>query len=153
GRASRTASAERAFPLAGGSAQYRDPDLAGPRRSGGASGGSAGAAVQDPGGVGDVRNPAPDPARIFLLSPARCEGVRMTMVRRPAAQFPLAVELRSLTGAMLGDVFTFTSGLYFRGKLTYARSFGPSWVITPGAGLVEPERRIRPRDLDAWAKV
>ena len=100
-----------------------------------------------------MRNPEPAPARIFLLSPARCDGVRMMMLRRKAAQFALAVELRSETGATLGDVFAFTSGLYFRGKLTYARSFGPSWVITPGAGLVEPERRIRPRDLDAWAKV
>jgi hypothetical protein len=100
-----------------------------------------------------VRNPEAAPTRIFLLSPARCDGVRMMMLRRKAAQFALALELRSETGATLGDVFAFTSGLYFRGKLTYARSFGPSWVITPGAGLVEPERRIRPRDLDAWAKV
>ncbi len=95
----------------------------------------------------------PAPGRIFLLSPARCDGVRMSMLRRPAAQFPLAVELRSQAGAALGDVFTFTSGLYFRGKLTYARAFGASWVITPGAGLVEPERRITPADLDAWARV
>lgn len=100
-----------------------------------------------------MRNPAPAPARIFLLSPARCDGVRMLMLRRKAARFALARELRSTGGATLGDVFTFTSGLYFRGKLTYARSFGPSWVITPGAGLVEPEQRIRPRDLDRWAKV
>ena len=75
------------------------------------------------------------------------------MLRREAAGFPLALELRSSAGAMLGDVFTFTSGLYFRGKLTYARAFGASWVITPGAGLVEPERRITPADLDAWARV
>ena len=100
-----------------------------------------------------MRNPEAAPTRIFLLSPARCDGVRMMMLRRKAAQFALAVELRSETGATLGDVFAFTSGLYFRGKLTYARIFGPSWVITPGAGLVEPDRRIRPRDLDAWAKV
>lgn len=75
------------------------------------------------------------------------------MLRRRAAQFPLAVELRSGAGATLGDVFTFTSGLYFRGKLTYARAFGASWVITPGAGLVEPDRRITPADLDRWSRV
>jgi len=91
--------------------------------------------------------------RVFLLSPARCDGVRMSMLRRPAARFPLATELRSEAGAALGDVFSFTSGLYFRGKLTYARTFGASWVITPGAGLVEPERRITPRDLHRWARV
>ncbi|MGZ3445125.1 MAG: hypothetical protein ACXWLG_06130 [Myxococcaceae bacterium] len=93
------------------------------------------------------------PARVFLLSPARCDGVRMSMLRRAAARFPLATELRSGAGATLGDVFTFTSGLYFRGKLTYARTFGASWVITQGAGLVDPGHRITPADLDRWAKV
>jgi len=97
--------------------------------------------------------PVPVPRRVFLLSPARCDGVRMLMLRRKAASFRLAMELRSPTGAAVGDVFTFTSGLYFRGKITYARAFGVSWVITPGAGLVEPERRIGPADLDAWARV
>jgi hypothetical protein len=92
-------------------------------------------------------------SRVFLLSPARCDGIRMSMLRRRAAQFALAVELRSGAGATLGDVFTFTSGLYFRGKLTYARAFGASWVITPGAGLVEPDRRITPADLDRWSRV
>lgn len=93
------------------------------------------------------------PARVFLLSPARCDGVRMATLRRAAAQFPLAMQLRSEGGATLGDVFTFTSGLYFRGKLTYARTFGASWVITQGAGLLDPGHRITPRDLDRWAKV
>jgi len=100
-----------------------------------------------------VTAPVAAPTRVFLLSPARCDGVRMSMLRRRAAAFPLAVELRSAVGAALGDVFTFTSGLYFRGKLTYARAFGASWVITPGAGLVEPDRRITPATLDAWARV
>ncbi len=100
-----------------------------------------------------MRRRAPAPGRVFLLSPARCDGVRMSMLRRPAAAFPLAMELRSEVGATLGDVFTFTSGLYFRGKLTYARAFGASWVITPGAGLVEPTQRITPADLDDWARV
>jgi hypothetical protein len=100
-----------------------------------------------------VKRRAPVRQRVFLLSPARCDGIRMSMLRRPAASFPLALELRSASGAALGDVFTFTSGLYFRGKLTYAQAFGASWVITPGAGLVEPERRITPPVLDAWARV
>lgn len=95
----------------------------------------------------------PAPRRVFLLSPARCDGVRMSMLRRPAARFPLAMELRSEAGAALGEVFAFASGLYFRGKLAYARTFGASWVITPGAGLVEPERRITPADLDVWERV
>jgi hypothetical protein len=99
--------------------------------------------------------------RIFLLSPARCDGIRMSMLLRPAAAFPLALALRSKQGAPLGEVFAFTSGLYFRGKLAYARAFGrapagvagAAWVITPGGGLVSPERSIGPRDLRAWAAV
>ncbi len=65
----------------------------------------------------------------------------------PTAQFALAQQLRSEEGAPLGDVFSFVSGLYFRGKLTYARRFaappdpadpvaaGGVLVITPNAGL------------------
>lgn len=82
------------------------------------------------------------------------------MLLRPAARFPLAVALRSGTGAPLGDVFTFASGLYFRGKLAYACAFGRSevgtsaaWVITPGAGLLEPERAIGPHHLRDWSRV
>jgi len=99
-------------------------------------------------------------ARVFLLSPARCDGVRMSLLLRPAASFPLARAFRSAAGAPLGDVFAFASGLYFRGKLAYARAFGraPSphgstFVITPGAGLVEPDRAVRPADIRRWADV
>ena len=69
------------------------------------------------------------------------------MVLSPAAQFAVARQLRSPEGAALGDVFSFVSGLYFRGKLAYARAFaqppdpadsvvaGGVLVITPNAGL------------------
>ncbi len=81
---------------------------------------------------------------VFLLSPAHCGGRRARMLLRPEADFPLARALRE--GAQLGDVFAFLSGLYFRGKLAYARAF--AWraaapegvlVIAPGLGLVPPE--------------
>jgi hypothetical protein len=87
------------------------------------------------------------PPRIFLLSPANCGGVRAHMVASPAAGFDLARRLRTPEGAPLGDVFAFVSGLYFRGKLAYARRFarppdpadphvaGGVLVITPSAGL------------------
>ena len=82
------------------------------------------------------------------------------MLLRPAARFPLAVSLRSGAGAPLGEVFAFASGLYFRGKLAYARAFGragrgmsAAWVITPGAGLMEPERPVRPQHLRDWSEV
>ncbi len=85
--------------------------------------------------------------RIFLLSPANLGGIRARQVMSGAAQFALAQQLRTSEGAMLGDVFSFVSGLYFRGKLAYARRFarppepsdpvsaGGVLVITPNAGL------------------
>jgi hypothetical protein len=84
---------------------------------------------------------------VFLLSPANCSGVRAQMVMSPNAQFALARQLRSEEGASIGDLFSFVSGLYFRGKLAYARRFarpsdptdpvtaGGVLVITPNAGL------------------
>jgi hypothetical protein len=100
------------------------------------------------------------PPRVFLLSPARCDGRRARMLLSPAAEFPLALELRRLEGAAVGDVFAFLSGLYFRGKLTYARAFAsadlpvpPIRVITTNRGLVTPEYRVRPADLTDFACV
>lgn len=102
----------------------------------------------------------PSLEKIFLLSPARCDGRRAQALLNPAADFPLAVQLRSVEGAALGDVFSFLSGLYFRGKLTYARAFAtldgaPTAirVITTDRGLLSPEERVRPADLVAFARV
>src|SRR6185295_2517356 len=61
--------------------------------------------------------------RVFLLSPAHCGGERAKLLFRPQARFELAVQLRTPMGAPLGQVFAFLSGLYFRGKLAYARRF------------------------------
>jgi hypothetical protein len=80
------------------------------------------------------------PSPIFLLSPADCSGRRAAMLLRPGADFLQAVALRDgkLT---LGDAFAFLSGLYFRGKIAYARRFGPrsSFVITTTRGLQPPD--------------
>jgi hypothetical protein len=85
------------------------------------------------------------PRRIFLLSPARCDGERAEMVLSPRATFPLACRLRAAGGAPLGEVMSFLSGLYFRGKLAYAETFArpPAGaagvlVITSNAGLQPP---------------
>jgi hypothetical protein len=58
------------------------------------------------------------------------------------ARSDLAIRLRD-GGAPLGEVFSFISGLYFRGKLAYARAFAEvppaipgAFVITAGGGLV-----------------
>jgi hypothetical protein len=103
------------------------------------------------------------PHRIFLLSPANCSGTRAQQILSPNARFPLAVELRSRRGAMLGNVFAFVSGLYFRGKLTYAMRFAAPpepdnpvvgcgvHVITPNAGLRTPDTYVTHKALLAFA--
>jgi hypothetical protein len=90
-------------------------------------------------------------ARVFLLSPANCGGTRAKQVLSPRATFALATRLQSNEGVAIGELFSFVSGLYFRGKLTYARRFaappdrsntlvgGGIQVITPNAGLRPPE--------------
>jgi hypothetical protein len=94
---------------------------------------------------------------LFLLSPARCDGRRAKALLNPHATFPVAVELREPHGAALGDVFAFLSGLYFRGKLTYARAFAtpPAAVriITTNRGLLPPDESVSPRDLLDFADV
>jgi hypothetical protein len=87
--------------------------------------------------------------RVFLLSPARSDGERAEMLLSPRATFPLACRLREPTGAPLGEVMSFLSGLYFRGKLTYAETFGrpPAGtegvlVITSDSGLQPPSRPL-----------
>ena len=100
---------------------------------------------------------------MFLLSPANCGGVRARMVMSPAAQFALARQLRTAEGTSLGDVFSFVSGLYFRGKLAYARRFarppdpddpvvaGGTLVITPNAGLRSVDTPITLTTMEAFA--
>jgi len=104
--------------------------------------------------------PAAAPPRIFLLSPASSHGERAQLVFRPEAEFPLARALRAPEGAPLGEVFTFLSGLYFRGKLGYARAFArpPAGVpgvvvITTSEGLVSPESPVTLDRLRRWAAV
>jgi hypothetical protein len=96
-------------------------------------------------------------ARVFLLSPANVNGVRAQMVLRAEADFPLARALRD-GGAALGDVMSFMSGLYFRGKHAYARAFARppdgqpgAWVVTPNRGLWPAEERVTARELTAFA--
>lgn len=103
--------------------------------------------------------------RVFLLSPANCGGRRAGMVMSPAARFPLANQLRAAEGASLGEVFSFVSGLYFRGKLAYARRFalppdptdpviaGGVLIITPSAGLRSADTAVTIDALRAFADV
>lgn len=91
--------------------------------------------------------------RLFLLSPANIAGARAGLVMSDSAQFDLAKRLRG-QGAPLGEVFSFTSGLYFRGKLAYARTFADAppglpaaLIITAGGGLIPAERLVTLRQL------
>jgi hypothetical protein len=100
------------------------------------------------------------PPRLFFLSPASSSGERARLVFNPHASFPVAQALRTPEGAPLGEVFTFLSGLYFRGKLGYARAFArpPAGVpgvvvITPSEGLVSPESPVTVDRLRQWAGV
>ena len=98
--------------------------------------------------------------RIFLLSPAYAGGQRARMILSDRAQFELARKLRGQKGAAIAEVFTFLSGLYFRGKIAYATAFArPSrgtpgvFVITPTRGLVDARTRIHLDDLREFATV
>jgi hypothetical protein len=71
----------------------------------------------------------------------------------------LALRLRG-PGAPLGEVFTFLSALYFRGKLAYAQTFSrPPFdcpgilIITPTAGLLPPDTSIRLSNLRRFSRV
>ena len=102
--------------------------------------------------------------RIFLLSPANLGGRRAAQALSPKATFALAAALRSPEGAPLGELFTFVSGLYFRGKLTYAQRFarppepanpvvgGGVHVITPNAGLRGPDTLVTDAAVRAFAR-
>ena len=92
-------------------------------------------------------------ARVFLLSPANCGGERAQLLFSTRAAFPLARQLRTADGAPLGDVMSFVSGLYFRGKLAYAEAFGIPLVITTDAGLRPADTRVTLGMLRASARV
>jgi hypothetical protein len=94
-----------------------------------------------------------NPAQVFLLSPAYCAGRRAAMLLNPAAKMELAQRLAA--GALtLGEAFAFMSGLYFRGKLAYARHFGTHvLVITPTRGLQSPDTLVSAKLLREFARV
>ena len=96
---------------------------------------------------------------VFLLSPASCAGRRAAMLLNEGASFPLAQQLRH-GQASIGEIFSFLSGLYFRGKLHYARSFGgapegvpPVHVITTNRGLVSPDLPVNREDVVDFGSV
>ena len=97
---------------------------------------------------------------IFVLSPANLAGRRANVLLGPNARCELATRLR-LGGASLGEVFSFVSGLYFRGKLAYANAFASPlkrggdfvFIITSGHGLIPPHASTSARQLLEMAEV
>jgi hypothetical protein len=63
------------------------------------------------------------------------------MLMRPEATFELARRVQ-INDATLGEVFTFCSGLYFRGKLAYAREFARPPAGLPGVHVITPSRGL-----------
>lgn len=97
--------------------------------------------------------------KVFLLSPAKAGGPRYEMLVRKEANFDLATKLRRGT-ATIGEIYSFISGLYFRGKMVYTEAFHtklarvPSrLVIVPGVGLIPPETIVEITQLRAIAEV
>lgn len=94
--------------------------------------------------------------RVFLLSPAKINGLRARLLLNPQAPFALARQFHR-EGLPLADIFAFASGLYFRGKITYARHFAGQRdlvrVITTNAGLLDPMTHVTPAELRAFGDV
>jgi hypothetical protein len=114
--------------------------------------------------VGNVMDAAPLRSgsrrpRVFLLSPANASGPRAKLILGESAQLPLAERLRN-GGVALGEVFSFISGLYFRGKLAYARAYADPppgvpgvLVITPCRGLVCSDKVVTLEELRELSSV
>jgi hypothetical protein len=100
----------------------------------------------------------PEMTRTFLLSPAYAGGRRARLLLSEGAGSALARRLRQAEPVSLGEVFTFLSGLYFRGKLAYANTFARPdlsrvLVITPTRGLVPATTLVTLSDLREFAAV
>lgn len=96
--------------------------------------------------------------RVFVLSPANCNGLRAGWMLRKNSRSEIAQRLRG-EGVSLGEVFSFLSALYFRGKLAYAQTFAepPSncpgiLIITPTAGLMPDDTVIRLSKLHGFRR-
>jgi hypothetical protein len=98
--------------------------------------------------------------RVFLLSPANCNGVRAGWILRRNARSEIAKRLRDPAGVPLAEVYSFLSALYFRGKLTYARAFAKPplsaagvMIITPTAGLMPDGATVGLSTLRGFSRV
>jgi hypothetical protein len=94
---------------------------------------------------------SPAATRIFVLSPAHSGGKRAELLLGGQGRFALAERLREGETVALGEAFSFLSGLYFRGKLTYARRFARPPVGVPGVQVITSNRGLLPVDTPVTA--
>jgi len=99
------------------------------------------------------------PPRVFLLSPARLGGERAQLLFSPRARFELARRFQE-RGATIGEVMTFASSLYFRGKVAYATAFARpprgipgAFAIVPGVGLLDIETPVTAPQVAQIARI
>jgi hypothetical protein len=97
--------------------------------------------------------------RIFLLSPAKLTGRRAEILLNERATFDLAKKMQD-GGARIYEVYSFLSGLYFRGKVLYANCFARPFkrvpgvlIITSDRGLISAKTWITMDDLRSFSKV
>jgi hypothetical protein len=98
--------------------------------------------------------------RIFLLSPANTNGKRAAILMSDRAEFDLAKRLRSPGGAPICELFSFLSGLYFRGKYAYSTHFARPpkdhaghYVITSNSGLISPAESVDLERLRSFGNI
>ncbi|HEX7861957.1 MAG TPA: hypothetical protein VF773_16600 [Verrucomicrobiae bacterium] len=82
--------------------------------------------------------------RIFLLSPANSSGERAQLIFNPKARFDLARRMQRGEKAPLGEIFSFLSGLYFRGKYVYSTTFARPPARSEGAYVITSSRGFMP---------
>src|SRR5258705_211099 len=82
------------------------------------------------------------------------------MIFSPRAGFDLARRLQHGESLPLAEIFTFLSGLYFRGKVAYARTFANGgsgqcavWVITTNRGLLKIDQPVSLEELRNFSDV
>src|SRR4051812_33861580 len=97
---------------------------------------------------------------IFLLSPAKSGGKRAELIFNPRARFDLACRMQRGEAVPICEIFSFLSGLYFRGKMAYARTYARPrrgmegiYIITTNRGLIGAETALTLPELAAFARV
>ena len=106
-----------------------------------------------------ARDCVPTLPRVFLLSPANTSAIRGRSLLNEKSELELAQRMRR-QGAPVGELFSFISSLYFRGKLAYARAFSnaqPGFssvlIVTSSRGLLPPETVIKLEDFAEMSAV